>query len=227
MPLPNPGMSFTPFDPLPASDLNDMVENIEALQDWSAYTAASLPGSLLAADSVKSRAIDWAATGAGDNGGIWWEEIGRATASGAVSSLDTGTIAARKYLKILQYAIPTGALSSLAIQFNGDTGSNYYYRVADNGGSQLTGTTSGLPTDTGGSSAEIVQAEIFVSNLAAKQKIAQGAAMSDGAGGTNIPKQRVGFAKWNNTSAQITRVVLAAVGNTMASGSEIIVLGHN
>lgn len=31
MSLPNPGMSFTPFDPLPASDLNDIVENIEAL----------------------------------------------------------------------------------------------------------------------------------------------------------------------------------------------------
>lgn len=35
MPLPNPGMSFTPFDPLPASDLNDIVENIEAIQDGS------------------------------------------------------------------------------------------------------------------------------------------------------------------------------------------------
>lgn len=31
--LPNTGMSFTPFDPLPASDLNDLVENIEALSD--------------------------------------------------------------------------------------------------------------------------------------------------------------------------------------------------
>lgn len=31
MSLPNPSMSFTPLDPLPASDLNDMVENIEAL----------------------------------------------------------------------------------------------------------------------------------------------------------------------------------------------------
>lgn len=35
MSLPNPGMNFTPFDPLPASDLNDMVENIEALADGS------------------------------------------------------------------------------------------------------------------------------------------------------------------------------------------------
>lgn len=33
--LPNPGMSFTPFDPLPASDLNDIVENIESLHDGS------------------------------------------------------------------------------------------------------------------------------------------------------------------------------------------------
>lgn len=31
MSLPNPSMSFTPFDVLPASDLNDLVENIEAL----------------------------------------------------------------------------------------------------------------------------------------------------------------------------------------------------
>ena len=31
MALPNPGMVFTPFDPLPASDLNDIVENIESI----------------------------------------------------------------------------------------------------------------------------------------------------------------------------------------------------
>jgi len=31
MSLPNPSMNFTPFDPLPASDLNDIVENVEAL----------------------------------------------------------------------------------------------------------------------------------------------------------------------------------------------------
>ena len=35
MSLPNPGMTFTPFDPLPASDLNDLVENIEAIADGS------------------------------------------------------------------------------------------------------------------------------------------------------------------------------------------------
>ena len=52
MSLPNPGMSFTPLDPLPASDLNDIVENVEALQDWSAYDADSLPCSLLEDSAV-------------------------------------------------------------------------------------------------------------------------------------------------------------------------------
>lgn len=35
MSLPNPSMAFFPFDPLPASQLNDMVENVEALADGS------------------------------------------------------------------------------------------------------------------------------------------------------------------------------------------------
>lgn len=42
MALPNPGMSFTPFDPLPASDLNDLVENIEALYDHSAWPTGTV-----------------------------------------------------------------------------------------------------------------------------------------------------------------------------------------
>lgn len=40
MPLPNPGMTFDPFDTLPASDLNKIVENIEALEDGSAPIAS-------------------------------------------------------------------------------------------------------------------------------------------------------------------------------------------
>lgn len=42
MPLPNTGMSFTPFDPLPASDLNDLVENIEALADGTGQDSTAV-----------------------------------------------------------------------------------------------------------------------------------------------------------------------------------------
>lgn len=45
MALPNPGMSFTPFDILTAEEMNDLVENIEALQDWSAFDDGDMPAS--------------------------------------------------------------------------------------------------------------------------------------------------------------------------------------
>lgn len=48
MPLPNTGMSFTPFDPLPASDLNDLVENIEALAAGTGLDTAVVTGDKLA-----------------------------------------------------------------------------------------------------------------------------------------------------------------------------------
>lgn len=41
MPLPNPGMDFTPFDTLPAASLDDLVENIEALADGTAISDLS------------------------------------------------------------------------------------------------------------------------------------------------------------------------------------------
>lgn len=52
MALPNPGMTFTPFDPLPASDLNDMVENIEAIQSGSSSpVTTNVSKNLLTTDS--------------------------------------------------------------------------------------------------------------------------------------------------------------------------------
>lgn len=51
MPLPNPGMTFTPFDPLPASDLNDMVDNIEALADGSGLDSGIIESSHLKTSS--------------------------------------------------------------------------------------------------------------------------------------------------------------------------------
>ena len=47
MPLPNGGMTFTPFDPLPASELNDMVENIESLADGTGLDNGSVPKTAL------------------------------------------------------------------------------------------------------------------------------------------------------------------------------------
>lgn len=59
MSLPNPGMVFTPFDPLPASDLNDIVENVEALADGSglndlAVTTAKIDDGAITSEKLSS-----------------------------------------------------------------------------------------------------------------------------------------------------------------------------
>lgn len=56
MALPNPGMSFTPFDPLPAASLNDLVENIEALADGTAFDTST---TITSPNIVTPNLIDW------------------------------------------------------------------------------------------------------------------------------------------------------------------------
>lgn len=53
MSLPNT-LSFSPFAILTAEEMNDLVENIEALQDWSAFDDGTLPGDLLEDGAVTS-----------------------------------------------------------------------------------------------------------------------------------------------------------------------------
>jgi hypothetical protein len=47
MPLPNPAMSFSPFAILTAEEMNNLVENIEALQDGSALDSNTIDAAFL------------------------------------------------------------------------------------------------------------------------------------------------------------------------------------
>lgn len=188
------------------------------VKTWLQSLAAWITYGMIGTNTIRNTNIDWTAA----NGKIWWEELGRATAAGGESALTISSLPAKKYLMILQYAIPSSSgVTAIGIRLNNDSGSNYSYRVNDNGGSQLTGTSTSIPSDTGGLSTEIVQAVINITNVLAKKKIIQGLAFSD------TPKRRDGFAFWNNTSAAITRADLIISGATFNAGSEIIVLGHD
>lgn len=52
--LPNPGMNFTPFDPLAASELNDIVENVESVSDGSGF---ALDDNVIPANALATSAI--------------------------------------------------------------------------------------------------------------------------------------------------------------------------
>lgn len=71
MPLPNPGMTFTPFDPLPASDLNDIVENIDYLYtlETTNQTNAETINSEILLDHVESGCV---LTGTGYGSTLGW-----------------------------------------------------------------------------------------------------------------------------------------------------------
>lgn len=54
MSLPNPGMNFTAFATLPASDLNDLVENIEALAAGTGFDAGAIGTTDIADGAITS-----------------------------------------------------------------------------------------------------------------------------------------------------------------------------
>lgn len=224
MPLPNPGMSFTPFDPLPASDLNDMVENIEALQDWSAFTANTLPASLLTDDSIGGGKLNFAATGAD---GIWWEELGRTVLGANGSTITVNSLPARRYLKIVTDTTGVaGSATGELLRFNNDSGNNYDHRRSiANDASSLTTATSSI--DMYGDVAAQSFGEYYVRNLAANNKPVMGKRMvaypNGGSGVTWVDIAAV----WRNASAAISRVDYLSTGALFATGSSVIVLGHN
>jgi len=62
MSLPNPNMDFSVFDTLPATELDDLVENIEALADGSGLNTGD------ASNGVSNTKLK---TGVGEPGGAW------------------------------------------------------------------------------------------------------------------------------------------------------------
>lgn len=179
----------------------------------------------IATDAVTAAKIDWASTGT--DGGIWWEELGRTTLSGAADTISVTSIPARKYIKVMFYAINSGQISD-QLRFNNDTGTNYSRRTSANGGADGTGTGS---TATGTTSAVSTPAyyEYNIINVATQEKLIWGFRIDLGASGSGTAPGRIELGgKWSNTADQITRVDLVNGGTgDYASGSEVIVLGHN
>lgn len=184
-------------------------------------------GTGIADDAIKSRHIDWADTGAGDEGGIWWEEIGRTTLSGAGDSISVQGMSARRHLRVLIAILDTvGSLTS-SIRFNNDSGNNYAYRLDVNDGttSNATSQSSIAGFLTGADSAFIT---LDILNIATQNKGVIGhEVVFDSAASTAPPKVEI-TGKWANASDQITRIdVLNGGAGDFAIGSEVVVLGHN
>ena len=151
----------------------------------------------------------------------FWEQL--ATDSGAGSTLDTGTITAKKYLWVQCYCKPSSS-TGLTANFNSDTSGNYAIRESINGGTDATNIQQGSSDNLTGTSTGGLFFNMFIINIAGKEKlwISHGQENTAGAGTAGDRKEMVG--KWANTSNSITKIVCNA---NFGATSELRVWGSD
>lgn len=158
--------------------------------------------------------------------GTWWEELGRTTLSSTADSISV-SISARKYLLIRYSLAASGSINAL-LQLNSDTGSTYSYRSSINGAGDGTAVsqTSGQLVDTASQDA-LGEAKVVL-NSTSKEKVIVNHGVRFVTGAANAPSRLETVIKWANTAAQITSVqIINSSTGDYASGSEVIVLGHD
>lgn len=214
MPLPNPGMTFTPFDPLPASELNDIVENIEALADGSGLNTGALSANPLATDA--------------DATGLGLYEIARNTLGSAGDVISLGSLPAKKYLQVRAVLNPTGGAINALLTFNSDTGNNYATKVStdfNTGGDAVSQANIGIVATSANTSKFIV---LDIHNISSISKLVIGRSIELNGTVGFAPSSREFFSKWINTAAAISTVTLTNNGaGDYAIGSELMILAKN
>lgn len=188
---------------------------------------ANVTTAKIADDNVTAAKIDWASTGA--NAGIWWEELGRTTLGSAGDAISVASLPARKYLMVIASCLATGGTIRPLVRFNNDTASNYANRHSVSGAADSTNVSQSAANTTLTATAQLHNVVLNVVNIAAQEKTVTETIVSQGTSGAgNAPIRIEGTFKWANTADQITRVDLVNDGTgDFATGSEVLVLGHN
>lgn len=186
---------------------------------------SSITTSQIASGTITASNINFGGSGSG----IWWQEIARTTLGALAASISVTGITAKKYLKVVIYATATGGTINLAYRFNSDSGNNYAWRTSANGGADSSTTATAQAYVTASTLATPFYNTMEIINVLAQEKLAYGFTNEDNVAGAGTAINRVvaGF-KWANTAAQITRIDIIQTGTgNFASGSEVIVLGHD
>ena len=175
---------------------------------------------------IQGTAADRAAVDAVSGG---WKELGRTTLGSAGDIISVASLPDKRYYMVLQYDLDTGGNIDPHYLFNNDTGSNYAYRLSDNGGSDSTGTNQTQLASGAGSTASPSFMTTFISNLSSKEKLTISHGISqETAGAGNAPDRRETTAKWANTSSTINRIDGYNIKpGSFDTGSEVVVLGYD
>jgi hypothetical protein len=187
----------------------------------------SVGNSQLQSDSVTATEIDFGGSGSG----VWYEEIARVTLSSAADTMDTGTFAARKYLRIIihQVASAGGTIDS-NMRFNGVSTNVYrssYQVMAAPGTSTDTGATSSVPLESSSVTANAMsQTIVDLINFSGYSVVGHYHNTNNTA--ASAMTWLDGDFRYVDNGATVTSVQVINSGTgDMDIGSEIIVLGHD
>ena len=173
---------------------------------------------------IQATSTDIAATPAVAGG---WKELGRTTLGTAGDDITISSLSDKRYLMVLGSFLPTSTAWG-AGRFNGDSGTNYANRWADDGSADGNNSNFNRMVDYTGQSVTEPQFLVkHVSNLASKEKLQTGVIMAQNAlGAGTAPGRREIASKWANTSAAINSVSqVNLLGGDLLTGSEVVVLG--
>lgn len=182
----------------------------------------------IADDAVTADKINFGGSGSG----IWWEEIGRTTLTSAGDTITVSGLPTRKYLRVMFSAVATGGTLDTTVKFNNDSGTNYAYQQSANfGAGAAVVSAANIAFESGATdSGQASFGTMYVQNISAQEKnFILSSVSQDAAGGATAPAGLEQRGKWANTSAVISRIdwVNSAGTGDFASGSEVVVLGHD
>jgi len=153
----------------------------------------------------------------------FWEELASVSGDGTSTTLDSGTITAKKYLWVQAYGSVATQMDNMAFQFNSDTGSNYSKRTSLNGVEQTAASQTYLRLGSGSPTNGSLFGSGFIINNSANEKLLishWNRNRSTGAG--TAPERFETAGKWANTSSQITSVQLIHNGSSNWDSDSII-----
>ncbi len=207
---------------------NDQSEDAHAANGYIANNAVWYKGKDTggtAQNLIRKSASDMIEIGLGE---MAWERLGETTLGGAADVISVASLVARRFLKILVFLIPSGAIDE-NLTFNNDSSSNYARRSSTNGGGDATDDDASLLAIGSATSATLKYNVIDVVNIAAQEKLVIAHNIdANTAGELNIPTRRELVGKWDNTAAAISRVDIANTqAGSYAAGSKVVVLGHD
>lgn len=162
-----------------------------------------------------------------DSGTNFWEQLADVTLTSATSTLDSGTISVKKYLKVRVH-FPTGSGFEPDMRFNGSSANDYCTRFTGSPYSGGTGTNTSVNSDKingyGGTATTGTMFDFNIVNVSGNEKLVFGhiAYGASGVGNANDRREIVG--KWDITNTAITSIQFYSSGS-IPVGTRITVWG--